>query len=117
MTKLSIAVRSHFQYEDIKNLLDSASRGASYWAVTGLAYESEMEKALTDDGVEIQDIEVGDDVNPKIYVLNAKKIKRGLTAMAKKEPSAFADFIKGDVDNNTGDTFLQCCIFGKVIYG
>ena len=114
--KITIAIRSHFDIEDIKNLLDSASRGASYWAGTGLAYESETKKALTEKGVEIQDFEGGDDLNPKIYVLNAQKIKRGLTVMAKKEPSHFADFIKGEGDNDTGDVFLQCCLFGEVIY-
>ena len=115
--KITIAIRSHINKEDVKNLLNSAGRGASYWAGTGLAYESETEKALTEEGVEIQDIESGNDINPKIYVLNLKKIKRGLTVMAKKQPSDFADFIKGDGDNDTGDIFLQCCIFGEVIYG
>lgn len=115
--KITIGIRSHIDIEDIKNLLDSASRGASYWAGTGLAYESETKKALTDEGVEIQDIEGGDDITPKLYNLNLKKIKRGLTVMAKKEPSHFADFIKGDGDDNTGDIFLQCCLFGEVIYG
>mgnify|MGYP001581140220 CR=1 FL=1 len=115
--KLTVAIRSHIDLERIKDLLDSASRGSAYWAGTGLAYESETDKALTEEGVEIQDFEGGDDLNPKIYNLNIRKIKRGLTAMAKKEPKHFADFIKEDDDQITADVFLQCCLFGEVIYG
>jgi len=37
--------------------------------------------------------------------------------MAKKEPRHFADFLKEDYDETTGDVFLQCCLFGEVIYG
>lgn len=115
--KLTIAVRTHISLDDIKDLLDSASRGSDYWSGNNeLGFDSVAEKALTDTGVEIQDFEGGDDVNPKIYVLNIKKIKRGLTVMAKKEPNHFADFIKGDYDMITGDVFLQCCLFGEVLY-
>ena len=53
----------------------------------------------------------------KAHILNLQKIKRGLTAMAKKEPKHFADFISEDYDQITGDVFLQCCLFSKVIYG
>ena len=116
--KLTISVRSHIKLSGIANLLDSASKGSSYWANTDLAYESETNKALTIEGVEIQDCEADDsDVNPKIYILNIQRIKKGLTVMAKKYPSDFADFIKEDYDQTTGDVFLQCCLFGEVIYG
>ena len=115
--KISLSVRNHIGFEDIKNLLDNAGNAARYWAASELMYESQAEKALTEEGVEIQDMEGGDDINPKIYVLNLKKIKRGLTIMAKKYPKHFADFLKDDADGDTGDVFLQCCVFGEVIYG
>ena len=113
--KLTLSVRTHISYEDIKNLLDSASRGADYWARTELAYESETEKALTVKGVGIIDFE--DEDYGTTYVLNLKKIKRGLTSMAKKDPKHFADFISEDYDMITGDVFLQHCLFGEIIYG
>lgn len=126
VNSLTISVRSHIKFEDIKNLLDSASRGSAYWCRSDLAYESETDCALTPQGIEIEDCEETEErfvggiwkkYQPKIHNLNLQMIKKGLTVMAKKFPNDFADFIKGDYDMNTGDTFLQCCIFGEVIYG
>jgi hypothetical protein len=123
--KLTISVRTHVTFEQIKSLLDSASRGSSYWSRQDLGYESEAELALSLEGIEIEDMEESEERfvggfweknAPKIHVLNLPKIKRGLTVMAKKEPIEFANFIKGDYDMNTGDAFLQCCLFGEVIY-
>jgi len=115
--KITISIRHHIKLEDIKDWLNCASSGVKYWAGNALCFESETEKALTDEGVEIQDFEEGDDLNPKIHILNLKKIKKGLTIMAKKYPKHFADFLKEDYDNGTGDVFLQCCLFGEIIYG
>lgn len=51
------------------------------------------------------------------YRLDQFKIRRGLEMMAKKCPKHWMDFIMEDDDADTGDCFLQCCIFGDVIYG
>jgi hypothetical protein len=37
--------------------------------------------------------------------------------MVEKYPRHYADFKDGDEDASTGDVFLQCCIFGEVVYG
>lgn len=109
--KITIAIRSHIDTGDIKNLIDSASRGSAYWCNNDLGYESETIKALTIKGCIVSDSE-----EEKHHLLNITKIKKGLTVMAKKYPNDFADFIKSDYDQNTGDIFLQCCLFGEVIY-
>lgn len=31
--------------------------------------------------------------------------------------SSFAEILDDNADANTGDVFLQCCLFGDVIYG
>ncbi len=50
--------------------------------------------------------------------LNLKTIKRGLTVMAKEFPRHFGDLLSEDSwDAETADVLLQCCIYGKVIYG
>jgi hypothetical protein len=110
---LSISIRTHFKQEDIENLLYTAGSGSKYWSVNGLEFESCIKKVMEEKGITIEDSE---DDKIKFYSLNLKKIKKGLTVMAKKYPSHFADIIKGDYDNTTGDIFLQCCIFGKIIY-
>lgn len=113
MKNLSIAIRHHISYELIKGLLDSASRGSDYWCNNGLAYESETNKALTDKGVLVRNVEK--DLYKDI-LFNLPKIKKGLTVMAKKYPEHFADFIKEEYDQTTGDVFLQCCLFNEIIY-
>jgi len=112
--KITIAIRSHINIESIKDLLDSASRGAKYWTDSEcLGYESKIALIFNHRAIEIEDLEN----NRKLYRLNLAGIKKGLTVMAKKEPRHFADFLKEDYDETTGDVFLQCCLFGEVIYG
>lgn len=53
----------------------------------------------------------------KRYNLTLPKLKKGLKIMAKKFPRHFNNFINENEDAITGDVFLQCCIFGDVIYG
>ena len=49
--------------------------------------------------------------------LGEKEILRGLEVMADKYPNHFGDAIAGNDDATTGDVFLQCCVFGDVLYG
>lgn len=63
----------------------------------------------------ISDME-GDD-EKKLYRLDLKAIKRGLQVMASNEPKHWGDFMSENDDAITGDVFLQCCLFGEVIYG
>lgn len=49
--------------------------------------------------------------------LDLKSIKKGLQVMAKKYPKHWTNFITKHDDAITGDVFLQCCLFGELIYG
>lgn len=49
--------------------------------------------------------------------LNRQSIEKGLQVMAEKYPLHFTDFIKENYDATTADVFLQCCLFGEVVYG
>ena len=49
--------------------------------------------------------------------LDLAAITRGVQCMAEQEARHFADAIAENADATTGDVFLQCCIFGRVIYG
>ena len=49
--------------------------------------------------------------------LTHDKVKKGLQTMAKNHPRHFKNFIEENDDAETGDVFLQCCLFNKVIYG
>lgn len=64
-------------------------------------------------GVVINDMEEDN----KEYTLNLDNIQSGLQVMAAKYPKWFAEFICEDSDCVTADVFLQCCLFGDIIYG
>lgn len=52
----------------------------------------------------------------KTYRLDLESIARGLDALASRYPRHFADFLIGAADRITGDAFLQCCLFGEIVY-
>jgi hypothetical protein len=64
----------------------------------------------------IKDIS-GEGEENKVYRLNLAAIKKGLKIFVNKYPDNFSDFMIENEDAITGDTFLQCCIFGEAIYG
>ncbi len=57
------------------------------------------------------------DEDPKVYVLNLESIQKGCQVMADSYPKHWADFLMENDDATTSDTFLQCCLFGKLVYG
>jgi hypothetical protein len=61
--------------------------------------------------------ELQDDAERLTKVLNIESIQKGLQVMAEKYPRHFNDMIQDSGDAITGDVFLQCCLFGEIIYG
>ena len=49
--------------------------------------------------------------------LNDSNLQQGLAIMAEHYPHHFNNFIEENEDAITGDVFLQCVVFGEVIYG
>jgi len=64
----------------------------------------------------ISDIE-GDLNEPPWKRLDLDAIKKGLQIIAEKYPRHMGDFLNENDDADTGDVFLQCCLFGDAIYG
>jgi hypothetical protein len=50
-------------------------------------------------------------------LLDLGTIRNGLQVMADKYPNHWHDFINDNEDATTGDVFLQCCLYGEVIFG
>jgi hypothetical protein len=42
---------------------------------------------------------------------------KGLQVMAEKYPVHFNNFDSDNFDAETGDVFLQCSLFGEIVYG
>lgn len=51
------------------------------------------------------------------YRLDLESIKSGIQTMASKYPRHYSDFVSENDDAITGDVFLQCCVFGEIVYG
>ena len=49
--------------------------------------------------------------------IDREALQDGLEVMAEKYPKHFADFVEGGEDAVTGDVFIQCCVFGRIVYG
>jgi hypothetical protein len=50
-------------------------------------------------------------------LLDLGTIRLGLQTMADKYPNHWHDFINDNEDAFTGDVFLQCCLYGEVVFG
>lgn len=50
--------------------------------------------------------------------LDRDALERGIKVLFEKYPRHFADAMRDHtMDAITGDVFLQCCLFGEVVYG
>lgn len=51
------------------------------------------------------------------FRLDLKAIEKGMQIFARDHRNHYAEFVKDNDDAETADVFLQCCVFGDVIYG
>ena len=49
--------------------------------------------------------------------LNWDSLQRGLQVMHDKYRHHWDNFVQEDDDAETGDVFLQCCLFGELVFG
>lgn len=121
--------------DQMRNLLVSAFEGGSnYWMfIKGLEYpkgktKKDYEKSVKDGdhywqipyvlpfvkggGVVLQDVESDD-----TWTLTKEKMEEGVRVMAVKYPHHFKDLMTENCDADTGDVFLQCSLFGELVYG
>lgn len=119
--------------ETIRDLMCCAFEGGSNYWYAGMEkgkpstepVSEELQKEwpwpyllpTTGGSVTFSDAYEAEDGKVVTYTLDGEAIKRGLSVMAKDFHNRFADIVEEDMDANTGDVFLQCCIFGDVIYG
>lgn len=65
---------------------------------------------------------VGDKHGDKVkgrrsHKLNLESIEKGMKVIAEKYPKHYGDFLAENEDADTGDVFLQCCLFGELVFG
>jgi len=59
----------------------------------------------------------GDEGDTTERRLDRAALLRGIEIMAAKYPRHFANVVSENDDAETGDVFLQCCLFGEIVYG
>lgn len=110
----------------VADLLCSAFEGGSdYWAVVVRRHAPTEWKYTDMDGrhyVHLIPLNPGGLIvfqtdDNEYHNLDQAALQRGLQVMAEKYPEHYADFLAENDDAATGDVFLQCCLFGEVIYG
>lgn len=129
-----ISVKVPITKQRISDLLCSAFEGGSnYWYTIDqfikppkLEWQTDPEQVyrhldypLNEGGaLIISDKEDDEPVkSKKTYRLDLESITKGVQAFADKCPYQFSQFLNDNADAITGDCFLQCCLFGEVIYG
>lgn len=107
--------------ETLKDLLCGAFEGGSnYWIDMVSAPNKEERPANVEywhecpvHGIPIV-VHVQDD---KAYTLNRAELEKGLQVMADKAKHHLNDILCENTDATTADVFLQCCLFGEIVYG
>jgi hypothetical protein len=86
-------------------------KNEGWYMVDGEGYPSYASLPLLGGNVTVKDHEDEDGAQ---YLLDEAAIKRGLSVLAIKHLN---DILEENDDGDTADNFLQCCLFGEVIYG
>lgn len=136
---MPIEISTHVTEDRIKGLLCCAFEGGSnYWCkVTGYEFGN---SGLTYDNFREGGSQQGEDYwhpcqliplvegcavliedseafTHETFRLDKEAIAKGLTLMATNYPKHWADFISENDDAETGDVFLQLCLFGEIKFG
>jgi hypothetical protein len=124
--KLTVRTEVEFDATRLNDLLCCALEGGSnYWYMihdvsAGKAYYD----AVPYSGGWIMFTACGDDGEYNFqhhgetqFKLNWVAMVKGINIMANAYPYHFANFLAENEDAETGDVFLQCCLFGEIIFG
>jgi len=67
---------------------------------------------FSDIGIRIHVVEEED-----TFILNKESLQKGIDAMSSRQSRHFSDMIEENDDAITADVFLQCCLFGEIVFG
>ena len=124
MNKFQVTTTTEISDERISNLLCSALEGGSNYWYNLVEYinpnnvecqHKHLELPLIEGcGIMIGDIE--DDEEAPI-LLNREAMQKGLKIMGEKYAWHLKAFLEENDDAETGDVFLQCSLFGSIVFG
>ncbi len=111
--------------ERVKDLLCCALEGGSnywYW-IDRFNYPGEKVTPLKFPHLDLPFLDGGslsisdrEHIEKGEFTLDRTAMKKGLELLQEKYPKHWADFITENDDAITGDVFLQCALFGEVVF-
>lgn len=81
------------------------------WYATAKLYEKNFQFTVTCENHE------GDDPEYLTVEVTPEKMQAGLNVLVEKYPHHIADMLAENDDAETADAFLQCVVYGDIIYG
>ena len=132
---MTVSVSVNVPTSTIRDLLTCAVEGGSnYWAAfredpnfIKSITESDKNAYVKSEGGEYYaryDIEnpnyclrVSDAEGSSTYNVTLESFVNGLGVMANRYPRHFKDVITDNHDAETGDVFIQCSVFGEIVFG
>lgn len=122
MSAITLTTTETYDFIRINDLITSALEGGSnYWYTIidhnrkEVGSEFICGTPFKEGGyIDFTAYEYDDD---SVYRLDLKAIKLGIEIFKTEYPSYYKDWINENDDAMTGDIFLQCCLFNKVIFG
>jgi hypothetical protein len=127
MEHFEIKTIQNIPYNRIGDLLCTAIEGGiGYWCTINDCIKPETISFCWDENYTYKYIDYPlnggsiillDNETEDSYELYRGRIHQGLQIMATDYPKHYADFLNENEDAATGDVFIQCCVFGEVIYG
>ena len=118
-TKLQVPIQR------VKDLVSAAMEGGvQYWAkiaryeldgVTKPEFPHINVPFMPGCAIIIDDIEGDPELSNKRLDMDA--MKRGLQLMADKNPRHFKELLDEGEDAETGDVFIQLCVYGEIVFG
>ena len=123
MYSVQITKTVEIEESRIKDLLDCAFEGGiNYWAKIGENNREALGDEYLSDTLMRKEgyvwLELTDVINYQTKALFKNEMfQYGLERMAEKYPWHLENFIKENEDAETGDVFIQCCVFGRIIFG
>jgi len=132
---MSVSVSIDVPISTIRDLLVGAIEGGSnYWA--GFYKDPNFEKSITEEDMasyvknegeeyfSCYDIKhpkyclrISDAEDGTSYSVTLESFTKGLSVMANRYPRHFKNVITENHDAETSDVFIQCSVFGEIVFG
>ena len=104
--------------ETVKYLLSCAFQGMSYWGdIQNIVKKDDSQELIEAVSLGEGSFEVTTDDEDTVYKVDQRACLEGLQTLADKYDWHFKNVLSEDFDAETGDAFIQCVCFGRIVYG